>query len=228
MHSNVLAYLLPTLAAVVPSLLFAEPAAAQAACAEFHMVWACGTGGKGFDGGGNALGNALKAKLGSVSVEALDYPAAIPRIQSSAKGAKNMASLLKAKNAACPNTKFILTGYSQGVSVIHQVAIPGAVRAQVAAIGTHGDPFEQSNSFPTCGKERIVNNCHQNDDRCLGKSRAGAVNIIGAGDHFNYFPGADMQKTADAIAKVVGGFKATNCGDALPPRLVFSERENLF
>jgi cutinase len=56
-------------------------------------------------------------------------------------GAKEMVKLAKQVFEKCPNTKIILSGYSQGAMQVHQaLGSLGSDAAKIAAAVTFGDP----------------------------------------------------------------------------------------
>jgi cutinase len=75
---------------------------------------------------GPGLASALKAAMGNskVAVQGVNYPANVAGAISgatnpaAADGAKNMAMLANKAIAACPNTKVVLSGYSQGAEQV--------------------------------------------------------------------------------------------------------------
>lgn len=70
----------------------------------------------------------------SLAIQGVDYPASIPGFLAggSPDGSFVMAALANKTAAACPNTKLVLAGYSQGAQLVHnamQLIAPGGVAA---------------------------------------------------------------------------------------------------
>ena len=137
------------------------PAASAADCSDIEVVFARGTfAPQGLSGPGEDFVDALKSKVGnkSVGVYSVVYPASIdfPR---AVEGIADAANHVEATAAACPNTKMVLSGYSQGAAVIGFVtanAVPGGVdpaevpkpmpptvASHVAAVVLLGKPDQQ-------------------------------------------------------------------------------------
>lgn len=79
----------------------------------------------------------------------MDYPAdaggIVSEVSGSGPGSVAMAEEATTALASCPDTKLILTGYSQGAMVVHNAAsklkTAGSVTSVVAAV-TFGDPYK--------------------------------------------------------------------------------------
>jgi len=54
----------------------------------------------------------------------------------------NRAQLITSKLQQCPNTKVVMSGYSQGGQLVHNAAkmLPAATMAQVSSVVIFGDP----------------------------------------------------------------------------------------
>ena len=57
----------------------------------------------------------------------------------------------------CPNTKVVLSGYSQGAMLVHNAAksLPAATTSKIAAVVTFGDPCKCSFN-PEQRKQRLT------------------------------------------------------------------------
>jgi cutinase len=145
------------------------PTASAAPCADVEVVFARGTfAPPGLGGIGDDFVNALRSKVGtkSVDVYAVVYPASIdfPR---AVEGITDAANHIENTAATCPNTKMVLSGYSQGAAVIGFVTdngvpagvdpsdvpkpMPASVASHVAAVALLGKPdpdFMQRISSP--------------------------------------------------------------------------------
>jgi hypothetical protein len=98
----------------------ATPVAAPGSgCAAVHIITARASTelpGEGIIG--TVVGNVVSRSKQTVSREAVDYPALLAPYESSeAAGVAAMKTLLARKTAACPDTKIVLMGYSQGAHV---------------------------------------------------------------------------------------------------------------
>jgi len=71
----------------------------------------------------------------------INYPANADS-NSSSKGAQMVVEHLTSQPKACPNQKFVVTGYSQGASVVRKAMpkIPESTQRNIIAIVTFGDP----------------------------------------------------------------------------------------
>jgi cutinase len=93
----------------------------------------------------------------------------------------------------CPNTKIVLSGYSQGAQLVHNAAQrTSAANAQrVAAVVVFGDP-KRGQSFGSIASSKIRTICHSGDNICEGGTSITAA-------HLNY------QQDAPAAATFVAG-----------------------
>ena len=93
--------------------------AAAEACPDVQVVFARGTfEPAGVGGVGQAFVDALRAKASGKSVDAyaVDYPASLD-FATAADGVIDARNKVIATSNACPNTKVVLGGYSQGAAV---------------------------------------------------------------------------------------------------------------
>lgn len=137
-------------------------AAGQAAadsCSDVQVVFARGTfEPPGVGGTGQAFVDALRAKAGdrSVDVYAVNYPASLD-FATAADGVADAGNKVKATAAACPDTKIVLGGFSQGAAVAAYLTedavpqgfalppsitgpLPAEVADHVAAVTLFGKP----------------------------------------------------------------------------------------
>jgi cutinase len=109
-------------AVVTPSVVFAP--AANADCPDIEVIFARGTDDTpGLGTVGNAFVGALKSKVGgrSVGSYAVNYPASFDFL-AAAGGANDASAHVQYMMGACPNTKLVLGGYSQGAAVMDVIA----------------------------------------------------------------------------------------------------------
>ncbi|MFD0689686.1 cutinase family protein [Actinomadura fibrosa] len=128
--------------------------AASAACSDVDVVFARGSGElPGLGIVGTPLVSAIKADLPgrSVSSYAVNYAADLAQT-SAGPGATDMSNHVRSVAASCPNTVFVLGGYSQGASVTDIAigiptllgvggTIPTNLAPRVKAVVVYGNPL---------------------------------------------------------------------------------------
>lgn len=139
-------------AAITPSIAFAPAASAE--CPDIEVVFARGTDDTPELGAvGGAFVNALSTKVGgrSVGSYAVNYPASFDFL-AAASGANDASAHVQYMMGACPNTKLVLGGYSQGAAVMDVIAavpipavgfdnpLPPNAPDFVSAIAVFGNP----------------------------------------------------------------------------------------
>jgi cutinase len=119
--------------------------AAAGPCTDVEVLSARGTGeapGPGYNG--QAFADALRQKLPgrSVGVYAVDYPASDDVARSMSAGADDARAHIQSTVANCPSTRIVLTGHSQGATVMDLVTqqLPPAAADHVAAVAVFGNP----------------------------------------------------------------------------------------
>jgi cutinase len=134
--------------------LGALPTASADDCPDIEVVFARGTNeapGLGLPGG--AFVDSLRSKVGgrSVGSYAVNYPATYDFL-AAANGANDASGHIQYMIGACPNTRLVLGGYSQGAAVIDVIAavpvpaigfnnpLPPDAPDHVAAIAAFGNP----------------------------------------------------------------------------------------
>lgn len=186
-----LSLLLLTLA---PLPLLAAPAHA-AACSDVDVVFARGTGERAGPGVvGTPFIRAVTSKLAgrSVSSYAVNYPASFN--QNAGPGATDAVNHIRSVSASCPNTRFVLGGYSQGATVVdialgirvgytQGTTIPAGLAPKVGAVVVYGNPLNAqrrtiAGEAPTYAS-RAREFCNSNDSVC---GRSGTT----PGSHTSY------------------------------------------
>ena len=121
------------------------PIASADPCPNVQVLFARGTNepaGTGFTG--QAFASSLTAQLPgkTVAVSAVDYPATDDYLRSAVVGADDARTQIQNTIAACPNTKLVLGGYSQGAAVTEMAtsSLPPSVADHVAAVALFGSP----------------------------------------------------------------------------------------
>jgi cutinase len=114
-------------------------------CPDVEVVSARGTDQPpGVGGTGQAFIDSLTSKLPgrNIGVYAVDYPASADLVNSPLVGADDARAHVQATVARCPNTRIVLTGYSQGANVIDRITAELApeVADHVAAVAVFGNP----------------------------------------------------------------------------------------
>jgi cutinase len=112
------ALLIAAAAAITPSIAFAPVASAD--CPDIEVIFARGTDDTpGLGAVGGAFVNALRGKVGgkSVNAYAVNYPADYNFLLAG-DGANDASAHVQYMMGACPNTRLVLGGYSQGAAVI--------------------------------------------------------------------------------------------------------------
>ena len=143
------------LAPVIPTALVGTlPTASADDCPNIEVIFARGTDeapGLGLPGG--AFVDSLRSKVGgrSVGTYAVNYPATYDFL-AAANGANDASAHVQYMMGACPDTRLVLGGYSQGAAVIDVIAavpfpaigftnpLPPDAPDHVAAIAVFGNP----------------------------------------------------------------------------------------
>ncbi|KAF8247673.1 cutinase-domain-containing protein [Wilcoxina mikolae CBS 423.85] len=163
-------------------------------CAPITVIYARGTTETGNVGivAGPPFFDALKKALGDVAVQGV----AGFLEGGSSSGAKFMAEMVRTAMKACPTTKIVLSGYSQGAQVVHKAAGMLSEKEQKGVVGivVFGDP-EKGKAFPGAlqGMEKTF--CKDGDMICTGSP-------IIAAPHLLY--GQDAEKAAEWVKGRVG------------------------
>lgn len=121
------------------------PVASADPCTDVAVVFARGTHQEpGLADVGQAFVDSLTSQVGgrSVNAYAVNYPANDDYHNSAMAGSNDASAHIQDVVASCPNTKFVLGGYSQGSTVIDLAsqALPPAAADRVAAVALFGEP----------------------------------------------------------------------------------------
>ncbi|KAI0132145.1 cutinase-domain-containing protein [Xylariales sp. AK1849] len=191
-------------------------------CPDVAVLFARGTSEPGNMGflTGPPLTTALQhyANTSRVAVQGVDYPAIVAGFQAGGSpiGASVMAALTNATKEACPATKLVLSGYSQGAQVVRKAAalLGNVTASQLNSVVLFGDPGNGT-QVPGVAAERTFTACHAGDRICEGGS-------VVLPQHLNYSGDAPaaamfiMQKTglgmgsADAVLEGMGDIPMMN------------------
>lgn len=214
-----------TLFAAAGSLVAAGPAAADP-CPDVQVVFARGTfEPAGVGGVGRAFVDSVRAKAPGKSVEeyAVNYPASID-FATAADGVIDASNKVIATAAACPNTKIVLGGYSQGAAVAAYITadavpqgfalppgltgpMPADVADHVAAVALFGKPssgFLQmiyTGAPPITVGSRYVG---KTDDVCIAEDPVCSPDGHDQGAHGTYIDRGLVDQAADYVVGHLG------------------------
>jgi cutinase len=184
-----------------------------AGCSDVELVFARGTGEpQGLGILGRPLAQALADELPNQTVGsfAVVYAAASNQ-QSAGPGATNMTQHIQQVAQSCPETQFVIGGYSQGATVtdiaigIRGVgtqgqAIPANLRDKVAAVVVFGNPLGiRRQTIARAAPEfadRAVEFCATGDPVCGGGNNFAA--------HLSYARNGDVPEGAEFAAGKIG------------------------
>lgn len=198
-----------TVAGLAPTLLHASPARA-ADCNDVEVVFARGTTeDPGIGRVGQAFVDDLRYQLGddhSVGVYAVNYPASLDFL-AAADGANDASAFIQNKIVACPATRLVLAGYSQGAAIVDVLAsvpfpvigftnpLPIDVANRVAALAVFGNPAAKIGlpltTSPLYGS-KAIDLCNAGDPVCS------AGNSVPA--HRSYGPDGQTARAASFVA----------------------------
>ncbi|KAF9462695.1 cutinase [Collybia nuda] len=177
---------------------FAAPHETRQSCADVTVYFARGTGEIGTLG--TIVGPSFKSELQSalrgktLDFVGIDYAATVAGFLAGGDplGANTMANSVTSKANSCPNTKIVISGYSQGAQVTHLAAgkLSSTVQNRVNAAVVFGDPMK-GRAFPGPISGRSKTFCALLDNICAG-------GVLITASHLGY--GADAD---DAAAFVV-------------------------
>jgi hypothetical protein len=105
--------------AISASLLTAAPSASAEPCPDVEVVYARGTGEEGLGATGQAFVDSLRPRIGaqSMGVYSVNYPAS-EEWATGMDGIRDAGAHVNSMASACPKTKMVLSGFSQGAAVM--------------------------------------------------------------------------------------------------------------
>ncbi|KAF2667078.1 cutinase-domain-containing protein [Microthyrium microscopicum] len=170
-------------------------------CTDVTVIFARGTvepGNVGYFTGPPFIA-ALRKQIGAsrVTVQGVEYPATTTTLATGGGvGPANMAADVKQALLQCPNTKIVLSGYSQGGEVVHNAFKQGITASQIAAAVMFGDPYN-GQSVGGLAPAVVKEYCAAGDVICNG---SGSFVITEA--HLSY--ANDASDAAAFIVKTLG------------------------
>ncbi|KAF3905357.1 Cutinase [Arthrobotrys entomopaga] len=177
-------------------------------CKPYTLIFARGTseplGNLGIVG--TPFAAALKDKLrGDCAVQGVNY-AATPQGAISGGDAAGSTAMYNLVLKACPSTKIILGGYSQGAQLVHNAVakMSNAQAKRISAIVTFGDP-ERSKAYGHGLAAKATTYCHKGDTLCAKPMPN--INSCGARDY-----GCLLR-----VGKEVLAMQKTLSGENVPP-----------
>ncbi|KAK5117800.1 hypothetical protein LTR85_008775 [Meristemomyces frigidus] len=108
---------------------------------------------------------------GDVAVQGVDYPANVAGFEEGGDtaGSATLAALVGTAQSQCPDTKLVLSGYSQGGQLVHNAAamLSASETAFVNSVVIFGDP-DNGKPVGSIPSSKVLIICHVGDDICLG------------------------------------------------------------
>ncbi|RKF62819.1 Cutinase [Erysiphe neolycopersici] len=144
-------------------------------CRSVTMLFAKGTGEVGNLGAGSspgpALSETLKASLGenNIAVQGIDYDANVIGflIGGDILGSKELIEMTNLAASKCPDSKFVLSGFSQGAQVVHRSVkrLSSEVSSKIRAVVLFGDPSIKEN-VGDLPESSVLSICNDEDAIC--------------------------------------------------------------
>ncbi|RKF64277.1 Cutinase [Erysiphe neolycopersici] len=160
-------------------------------CKPVTVIFARGTGESGNVGGRNSPGPALfsemRMMMGSqnVAIQGVDYRADIFGYLKGGdpEGSKKYYNLTEQAASQCPDTKIVLTGYSQGAQLAHNAARWYSLNTtqRISAAVMFGDPYAED-TLGFLPSTKVLNVCHNQDVICDGVTGGAAQHLTYAKD----------------------------------------------
>ncbi|KAI5892053.1 alpha/beta-hydrolase [Schizophyllum commune H4-8] len=149
-------------------------------CASVYLIHAAGTSESGLGAVGEPLSGNLTSALPSFSSVGLD--SSVEYVVTVAEGAQTLADLIASQASACPDQRFILSGYSKGAMVVHSSTadLTDDLISKVCGIAVFGDPDDEkglgaiyglADTWPIAEPQigtNILEFCNEGDPVCDG------------------------------------------------------------
>lgn len=176
-------------------------------CKDVVMVYARGSTQDGNlgDQPGPQLASSLQTSLGAdrIAVQGVEYPAGLAQNLipggTDPRDAADMADLIANVSSTCPDSKIVVSGYSQGAAMVHraveQIDDP-AVLNQIAAAVTFGDTQKKQDDeqVPNVDPAKTLILCNDGDLVCDGT-------LIVTKNHLDYT--GKVQQASDFVTGLV-------------------------
>ncbi|KAL1694290.1 cutinase [Schizophyllum commune] len=177
-------------------------------CASVYLIHAAGTSESGLGAVGEPLSGNLTSALPSFSSVGLDYDTSVEYITTVAEGAQTLADLIASQASACPDQRFILSGYSKGAMVVHSSTadLTDELISKVCGIAVFGDPDDEkgvgaiyglADTWPIAEPQigtNILEFCNEGDPICDGGADIDA--------HLAYSSDGSVTQAATGLAAV--------------------------
>ncbi|KAJ4421925.1 hypothetical protein N0V82_003422 [Gnomoniopsis sp. IMI 355080] len=147
------------------------------ACRAVTVIYARGTWEDGNVGSTTDVGletfNDLAQIIGedNLALQGVDYPATAAGFEEGgdSTGSQLMANLTVQASTQCPNTKLVISGYSQGGQLVHNAAdlLSAEVTEFVSAVLIYGDP-DNGQPVGNISSSIVKVYCHVADGICAG------------------------------------------------------------
>lgn len=144
-------------------------------CAPYTVIFARGTSEPGNVGilVGPPFFDALRGLVGSgsVNVQGVNgYSASVAGYVEGGDpaGSSSMASEIQSAHSLCPNTKLVVSGYSQGGQIVHNAIglLPASVASWISKVVIFGDP-DNGKALPNVAASKVDTYCHAGDNICV-------------------------------------------------------------
>ncbi|BBX74773.1 cutinase [Mycobacterium shinjukuense] len=184
---------------------------ASASCPDVEVIFARGTGEPpGIGRVGQAMVSALRQQTGkSITTYGVNYPANKDFLAAT-DGANDASDHVQQMATACPDTRLVLGGYSQGAAVIDIVTaapvpglgftqpLPQEAAEHVAAVTLFGNPSDRAGGLMTALSPhfagKILNLCTEGDPVCSDGNQWKA--------HTGYVPAMTNQAASFVASKI--------------------------
>jgi cutinase len=202
--------------AAAATTLAAAPAATADPCPDIEVIFARGThDAPGLGNPGQAFSDTLSGLVTgrTVSTYAVNYPASYDFL-AAADGATDAANHIAQMATACPSTKLVLGGYSQGAAVVDMLAgipplgnkigeigsappLPSNLVPNIAAVAVFGNPATKFSNPITSSifGGRAIDLCKDGDPICSGGRNPFA--------HSDYVTAGLTDQAANFVARII-------------------------
>ncbi|KAI5898173.1 uncharacterized protein SCHCODRAFT_02157919 [Schizophyllum commune H4-8] len=146
------------------------------------LIHAPGTSQQGLDSVGEPLAAGLAREIPGLTSLGLPYNTSAEYLVTPAQGASLLADTLETQAVACPDQRFILSGYSKGAMVVHLTSLDlsDEEKGKVCGVSVFGDPYDEDGILGLLGLDddwpiqdpvvggNVIEFCNKNDIFCDG------------------------------------------------------------